>query len=146
MSFVTSATQGRRPIFEVTRVADLFIATLLRYRTLGHYKLHAFLVMPDHVHLVLTPQSITLDQAVNLIRNGFAHQLETNLPVWENAFTAYSIANIADLERVRAYLHQLPVRANLAPAPELYPHSSAYRQTPVTELHPPAPSAPATSR
>jgi putative transposase len=132
MSFVTTATCDRRPIFEISRVAELFVETLLHYRTLGHYKLHAYVVMPDHVHLVLTPQSITLDQAVGLIKNGFAYRLDQTLPVWEDRFTGYSIANNHDLEVVRAHLHQLPVRANLASAAELYPHSSAYRQAPLT--------------
>jgi putative transposase len=135
-SYVTTATHDRRPIFEITRVAELFIETLLHYRTLGHYKLHAYVVMPDHVHLLLTPQSITLDQAVRLIKEGFAQRLETNLSAWEENFTAYSVANIHDLEVVRAYLHQLPVRATLAPAAEIYPHSSAYRQAPVAAVSP----------
>jgi putative transposase len=128
MAFVTTATCERRLIFEISRVADLFVETLLHYRMLGHYKLHAYVVMPDHVHLVLTPQSITLEQAVKLIKAGFEHRLETELPIWEDKFTGYSIANIHDLEVVRAYLHELPVRAKLTPAAELYPHSSAYRQ------------------
>jgi putative transposase len=138
MSFVTTATRDRRPIFEISRAADLFIDTLLHYRTLGHYKLHAYVVMPDHVHLILTPQSITLEQAVALIKNGFAYRLDTTLPAWEDSFTGYSVANIRDLEVVRAYLHQLPVRAGMAAAAELYPHSSAYRQTPITEVAAPA--------
>lgn len=132
MSYITTATRDRRPIFEISRVAELFIETLLHYRTLGHYKLHAYVVMPDHVHLVVTPQCITLDQAVGLIKNGFAYRLDTTPPVWEDTFTGYSIANNHDLEIVRAHLHQLPVRANLAPAAELYPHSSAYRQAVLT--------------
>jgi putative transposase len=140
VSYVTSATNDRRPIFEISRVAALFVETLLHYRTLGHYKLHAYVVMPDHVHLLLTPQSITLDQAVRLIKDGFAYRLETELPVWEESFTAYSVANIHDLEVVRAYLHQLPVHASLAPAAELYPHSSAYRQTPIIPVSGPAAS------
>lgn len=133
MSFVVTATRDRRPIFEISRAAELFVDTLLHYRTLGHYKLHAYVVMPDHVHLVLTPQSITLEQAVALIKNGFAYRLDATLPVWENGFTGYSVANMRDLEVVRAYLHQLPVRAGMAAAAELYPHSSAYRQAPVVE-------------
>jgi putative transposase len=133
-SFVTTATQGRRPIFETTRIAELFIETVLHYRTLGHYKLHAYLVMPDHVHLLITPRSITLDQAVALIKTGFANRLDTGAPVWEESHTAYSISNQHNLEVVRAYLHQLPVRANLISAAELYPHSSAYRSTPLPTL------------
>jgi putative transposase len=129
MSFVTAATQDRRPIFEITRVADLFVEALLHYRMVGHYKLHAYVVMPDHVHLVLTPQGMSLEQAVNLIKTGFVHRLETELPIWEENFTGYSIANIHDLEVVRAYLHELPVKASLVPSAEMYPHSSAYRHT-----------------
>jgi putative transposase len=130
MSFVTIATRDRRPIFEIARVAELLIDTLLHYRTLGHYKLHAYVVMPDHLHLLLTPQAITLEHAVELIKNGFAYRLDTELPIWEYAFRSYSVASLHDLEIVRTYLHQLPVRANLAPAAELYPHSSAYHQAP----------------
>jgi putative transposase len=133
MSYVTTATRDRRPIFEISRAAELFVDTLLHYRTLGHYKLHAYVVMPDHVHLILTPQSITLEQAVALIKNGFAYRLDAKLSVWEDGFTGYTVANMRDLEVVRAYLHQLPVRAGMAAAAELYPHSSAYRQMPVVE-------------
>ena len=134
MFFVMTSTRDSHPVFEISRVADLFIDTLLHYRTLGYYKLHAYVVMPDHVHLLLTPQFITLDQAVCLIRNGFAHRLDQTLPLWEDNFTAYSIANLHDMEIARAYLHELPVRCNLAPAPELYPYSSAYRRGPIAAM------------
>jgi putative transposase len=128
MSYVNAATHDRRPIFEISRLAELFIDTLLHYRTLGHYKLHGYVVMPDHVSLLLTPQSMTLEHAVEVIKNGFAHRLNAKQPAWQDGFTGYSIANMHDLDMVRAYLHQLPVRANLTTAAELYPHSSAYRQ------------------
>lgn len=133
ISFVTLATRDRRPVFETSRVAELFIDSLLHYRTLGHYKLHAYVVLPEHVEILLTPQAITLEHAVELIKNGFTYRLDSDLPVWEHGFTAYSVANIHDLEIVRAFLHQSPVRANLAAAPELYPHSSAHRQAPTPQ-------------
>jgi putative transposase len=128
MSYVVAATEERRAIFEISRVAELFVETLLHYRVSGHYKLHAYVVLPDRVHLLLTPQGITLDQAMGLIRRGFTHRLESQIPIWQEGIAAYSIANIHDLERVRALLHQLPVREGLAPAAEMYPYSSAYRQ------------------
>jgi putative transposase len=128
-SFITMATRNRRPIFRISRFAELFIETLLHYRTRGQYKLHAFLVMPDRVHLLLTPQFAPLDQTIALIRNRFAHNLGTSRTLWEPDFTAHPIRNLRDLETLRAYLHQTPVRANLAPTPELYPYSSAHRLT-----------------
>jgi putative transposase len=127
MSFVTAATRDRRPIFEIARVADLMVDTLLHYRKLGHYKLHGYVVMPSQLHLLLTPESIALAHAIELIRNGFAYRADSELPIWEHGFTAYSVSNNHDLELVRTYLHQIPVRAKLAPVATLYPHSSAYR-------------------
>ena len=136
MSFVTIATRDRKPTFEISRLADLFIDTLLHYRTLGHYKLHAYVVMPDRVYLLITPQSITLEHAVELIKNGFAYRLNTDAPVWQHGYTDHSVANLNDLEKVRTYLHQLPVQAKLSTSAELYPHSSAHRRTGLAELVP----------
>jgi putative transposase len=127
MAFVTTATHDRRPIFEISRVADLFIETLLHYRTQGYFKLHGYLVMPDHVYLLLTPESIQLEQAVRLIKQGFVHRLSTRVTVWEREYKAYSISNLRDLNIVREYLYQLPVRTHMTPTAEQYPYSSAYR-------------------
>ena len=126
-SFVTIGTYERRPIFQISRVAELFIDTLLQYRRQGHYKLHAFLVMPDHVHLLLTPGNVALEETVAQIQKGFAQRLATRHPVWDPGMTAHSIRNLRDLEAVRTYLHQTPVRTHITSTPELYPYSSAHR-------------------
>jgi putative transposase len=141
VSYVSFATHHRRPIFETSRNAALFIETLLQLRTLGRYKLHAYIVLPDQVHLLLTPQSLTLDQAIELIRTGFANRLEEDRPLWEHTFNSCPVANIHDLEVVRAHLHQMPVRVNLAPSAELYPYSSAYRALPAYPISAPTPRA-----
>src|SRR5271170_4721138 len=126
MSFVTIATHNQRPVFDVSRLAELFIETLLSNRTRGHYKLHAFLVVPDRVHLLLTPQH-PLDQTIALLQNTFAERLNAADAVWEPGFSAHPIRNLRELETLRTYLHQTPVRTNLASSAELYPYSSAFR-------------------
>jgi len=63
--FITSPTYARRRLFQLAANAQLFLETLQHYRREGHYKLHAFVVMPDHVHLLLTPQIITIERASN---------------------------------------------------------------------------------
>ena len=126
-SFVTMATLDRRPIFQISRVAELFIDLLHYYRTHGHYKLHAYLVMPDHVHLLITPESESLKQVIALIQNGLVKSLDTHHALWEAGFTTYPVVGLHDLETLRAYLHQTPVRAHLTPTAELYPYSSAHR-------------------
>src|SRR5271168_2670546 len=66
--FITAITYNRR-LFHVETNAKLFIETLQHYRAEGLYKLHAFVVMPDHVHLLLTTDDLA--KAIQGIKGGF---------------------------------------------------------------------------
>jgi putative transposase len=125
--FITTQTHNRRTLFQVTATADLLMETLQHYRRQGHYKLHAFVVMPDHIHLLLTPQVITLERAIQLIKGGFSRKLGSKLPTWQRGFTDRRMRDRADFLTHRDYIHHNPVRAHLCQQPEDYPYSSAYR-------------------
>ncbi len=127
--FVTSRTYNSRRIFQVPTNCNLFLETLQHYRREGNYLLHAFVVMPDHIHLLLTPQTITLERSMGLIKGGFSHRMASMLPVWQRGFTDHRIRNREEINIRRAYIHQNPVRAHLAETAEAYPYSSAYRAT-----------------
>jgi putative transposase len=85
--FITTQTYDRRRLFQVTATAELLLETLQHYRREGHYKLHAFVIMPDHLHLLLTPTDITLERSIQLIKGGFSHRLASKLPIWQRGFT-----------------------------------------------------------
>ena len=125
--FITTATFNRLRLFQIEANAALFLETLQHYRKEGRYKLHAFVVMPDHVHLLITPQEITLERAVGLIKGGFSHRLASKFPVWQRGFTSRQIRNREEFETRRQYIHQNPVRARMTETPELYRFSSACR-------------------
>jgi putative transposase len=125
--FVTTITANRRRLFQVTRNAELLLETLQHYRAEGHYKLHAFVVMPDHAHLLLTPNDKTVSQVMNLIKGGFSHRLDSKLPVWQRGFADHLVLNAEDFETRRIYIHQNPARAHLSETGEQYPYSSAHR-------------------
>ena len=91
------------------------------------FDLHAAVVMPDHVHLILTPQGITVERAMGLIKGGFSHRLASKSPVWQRGFTDHRIRDAEDMETRRMYLHMNPVRGGLVAAAEEYRYSSAYR-------------------
>ena len=126
--FVTSRTYNSRRLFQIAANAYLFLATLQHYRAAAEYKLHAFVVMPDHIHLLLTPTQ-TLERAMSLIKGGFSHRLASKLPVWQRSDphqgSDHRIRDREDFGIRRTYIHQNPVRAHLTPTPELYPYSSA---------------------
>jgi len=126
--FVTSATANRRPLFQLDTSAALLLETLQHYRNAGHFKLHAFVVMPDHIHLLLTPTNITVERAIGLIKGGFSHSLHSKLPVWQPSFTQHRIRDREDFLARLHYIHDNPVRARLATNSTLYPYSSAFRQ------------------
>jgi putative transposase len=125
--FVTSATFNRRRIFQVAANAELFLEMLQQYRREGYYKLHAFVVMPDHIHLLLTPQGVAIERAVGLIKGGFSHRMGSKFPVWQRGFTDHRIRNGEEFQTRREYIHQNPVRARMVEVAGLYPYSSAYR-------------------
>jgi putative transposase len=125
--FVTSATFNRRRLFQIATNAELFLKTLQQYRHAGHYKLHAFVVMPDHIHLLLSPQGIALERVMAFIKGGFSHKLGSKLPVWQRGYTDHRVRDGDEFQMRRQYIHDNPVRAKLVELPGSYPYSSAYR-------------------
>ena len=58
----------------VESYARVFLKTLYGYRRQGRFELHAFVLMPDHVHLLFSPAlDTTLERAVQLIKGGYSH-------------------------------------------------------------------------
>jgi REP element-mobilizing transposase RayT len=72
------------------KIVRLFIEVLMDYRTQKKYLLHEFVVMPEHLHLIITPTKITLERAMQCIKGGFSFQLNKNLrvkkDVWQPSF------------------------------------------------------------
>ncbi len=124
---VTSSTCGRRALFQKECWARLLIDTLYHYRG-SAYLLHEFVVMPDHVHVILTPKT-SLEKAVQFIKGGFSYrakkELGSNLEVWQKGFSDHRIRDASDYRIHQMYVQQNPVRKHLCERPEGYPYSSA---------------------
>jgi len=124
--FVTTITAHRQPIFRRDAAADLLIETLAQYRNERKYLLHEFVVMPDHLHLLITPsEEISLERAMQFIKGGFSFRLKWSGPVWQAGFTNHRVRDFEDCEKHREYIRMNPVRARLAERPEDYLYSSA---------------------
>ena len=104
--------------------------TMSAYRTQGKFLLHEFVIMPDHAHFILTPDTkIPMERAVQLIKGGFSYRCskEGNFPgeIWQPRSPDHRIRDDADYESHREYIHMNPVRAGLVPNASEYPYSSA---------------------
>lgn len=75
--FLTTSTSNRKMLLQSTSFAELFIECLLRHRDQHRFDLHAFVVMPDHVHLLLTPgDEVTLERTVQFVKGTFSFRLK----------------------------------------------------------------------
>jgi putative transposase len=82
--------------------------------------------MPDHIHLILTPApDVSLEKAIQYIKDNFSHRLKSKMDVWERSYTNHRIKDSTDLRQHINYIHQNPIRSRLAMEPKLYPFSSA---------------------
>ncbi|HUO13515.1 MAG TPA: transposase, partial [Verrucomicrobiae bacterium] len=124
---ITSSTWGRRNLLSRDRWAKLLIETLYHYRVKA-YSLHEFVVMPDHVHVLLTPKT-SLEKAVQFIKGGFSYrakkELGLNMEVWQKGFSDHRIRDAGDYRLHVVYIRQNPVRKNFCERAEDYPYSSA---------------------
>jgi putative transposase len=103
------------------------IEVLFDYRDQGKYLLHEFAVMPDHIHLLLTPAiEISLERAMQFVKGGYSYRLRKmeKIHVWQESFTNYRIRDAEDFERHREYVRMNPVRARLVRDERTYAFSS----------------------
>jgi len=129
--FVTFSSWDRRRLFIVESYVRLFLKTLYAHRRQGRFELHAFVVMPEHVHLLLTPApGITLERSIQFIKGGYSHALGVELSrrgeVWQRGFTEHRIRHAADFEAHRNYIHENPVKRGLVTLASEYRYCSAY--------------------
>ena len=124
--FVTTVTANRQPIFRRDAVARLLIDTLADYRDERKFLLHEFVIMPDHVHALLTPAAeISVERVMQCIKGNFSYRLRSRPPVWQASFTNHRVPDFEDYEHHREYIRMNPVRAGLVARAEAYPYSSA---------------------
>ena len=129
--FVTFSTWQRTRLFVIESYARLFLKTLYGYKRNGAFQLHAFVLMPEHVHLLLTPaHDITLERALQLIKGGYSHNFGSEFgrkkEVWQRGFTDHRIRDLQDFVAHREYIHQNPVRRRLVQNAADYKYCSAF--------------------
>jgi putative transposase len=95
----------------------------------NRYELHSFVVMPNHVHLLLSPW-VELAAITRYMKGRSSRQANillsrTGLPFWQDESFDHWIRHPRQFDRVRVYIERDPVRAGLVERPEQWPYSSA---------------------
>jgi REP-associated tyrosine transposase len=128
--FVTTDTWERHALFVNTALASTVVEQIVTCRDRGFYKLHAFALMPEHLHILLTPSDeTTIEKAMQMIKGGSAHQIGIErpqaFPIWHRSFHDRWIRDAEQFWQAKSYIEQNPVKARLVATAEQYPWSSA---------------------
>jgi len=129
--FVTTKISMGRGLLQSERNATLLIDVLRSYVAAGKFQLHDFVVMPNHVHLLIrVGGDMTIEKAMQFIKGGFSFRLKKELgylgEVWQGGFSEVRVDDRQSLLRHRDYIAQNPVKAGLVDSPEKFPYCFTY--------------------
>lgn len=141
--FVTTTVLNFTPVFARPVVADTLAVGLLQ--DTKHYgaRLHSFVVMPEHVHLLVQlPNNLSCPKFVQRLKSAAANRClplleETDLAslsrdtefvvrgFWKLSFRSYVVSTRREADQKIDYIDNNPVKRSLVPEPGMYPWCSA---------------------
>jgi putative transposase len=144
LHFITTSCYHRQPWLNHARHRDLFLRTLERVRRRYDFVVVGYVVMPEHVHLLLgEPERGNPSLVMQALKQGFARQLLSRLRsrgktgqgslwnlvledghVWQRRFYDFVVrTEHKRIEKLR-YMHRNPVKRGLVREPEQWRWSS----------------------
>jgi putative transposase len=137
--FVTTKTSQNRALFRVTEIAETVIQTIFDYGQKGEYLLHEFVLMPDHLHILITPSpSNSLEKVMQFIKGGSSYRIRQQrgqkTVLWNAGFHDWTMRDYADWNSKALYIRLNPVKAGFVVHPEDWPYSSANGRLPLDPM------------
>ena len=114
----------------IPNIADRVTELILKgEKELGYFSLHAFVVMPNHVHLLMRPK-IELRRIMNGIKGSTANAANkilgrTGKPFWQDESFDHWVRTEKEFGNIFRYIERNPVSVGLARRPEDWVWSSA---------------------
>jgi REP-associated tyrosine transposase len=126
---VSQRGNNRQPVFADRDDFQAYLACLRQVGQKRSLELHAYVLMPDHVHLLLTPPSdAALSAAVQDVGRTYVRAFNRRHgrsgTLWEGRFRSAVVDGERWLLAAMRYIETNPVRAMLVAEPADYPWSS----------------------
>lgn len=117
------------PLLGIPRIARVVESSLLHFQG-ERYALHAWCVMPDHVHSLVTPFPChPLERILHVWTSFTAHEANRMLhrsgPLWQREAFEHLVRSSDAFERFLSYIEANPVSAGLCAREHEWPFSSA---------------------
>jgi REP-associated tyrosine transposase len=134
--FVTTDTWQRRALFAKPEPARIVLEQILECRERGFYKLHDFVIMPEHLHMLITPgEQASLEKAMMMIKGGSSYKIKKELlysfPIWMSGYHDRWIRNAHEYRIRKQYIELNPVKARIVESPFEYALGSASGKYPL---------------
>ncbi|HWP60706.1 MAG TPA: transposase [Candidatus Acidoferrales bacterium] len=118
----------QQAIFRKQRDYKRFLDTLENAVTRFHFHLHAYVLMPNHFHLLAEQEEFPLSRFMQVLLTSYARWYNRRYRQIGHLFQSRYRAILCDKEsyllELSRYIHLNPVRANIVKRPEHYPWSS----------------------
>jgi REP element-mobilizing transposase RayT len=126
-----SLTKYAKPGVSLTSelsVATTLIDTLFWMNDHGKVVLGAFVIMPDHFHVVASLRQLALQDIMKQIGSFTARRINElwgkSGQIWQRGYHDRGIRKSEDIKELFDYVHNNPVRRSLVTRPEDWPFSS----------------------
>ena len=128
--FITICCHRKRPVFNDSVNCQWLIRILSEESAACHFTIHAYCIMPDHVHFLaqgLSPRSDLLHFVKTLkLKTSRAYFESTAQKLWQRRFFDHILRRNETVEAVTWYIWLNPVRAGLVPSARKYPYSGSF--------------------
>ena len=124
--FVTFCCYHRRHLLTTDASRRIFESALERVRHGFRLQVYGYVVMPEHVHLLLSePQRDTLADALKSLKQGVSRRLIADAEhFWQKRYYDFNVRDYAQFVEKLRYIHPNPVKAGLCERPEDWEWSS----------------------
>ncbi len=122
--FLTFSCYRRRPYLSTIAAMELFEDALERIRLRYSFVVGGYVVMPEHVHLLVDePQRALLSRAVQALKLSVTMRGHQR-PFWQAHYYDFNISSHAKFVEKLRYIHRNPVTRGLVAKPEDWKWSS----------------------
>ena len=119
---------NRQNIFEEDEDRFRFLDTVIRCKEVSEFKLHAFVLMSNHIHFLIEPGSESLDVIFKRIGTSYAvwynRKYQRAGHLFQDRFRSENVETDQYYMTVLRYILQNPVKAGMAGSPRDYRWSS----------------------
>ena len=119
--YITFSCYRRRPNLRQNEACATFVAALERIRRDYGLCIYGYVVMPEHVHLLLNePERNTLAQAIKSLKQGVARRLALRAEnsFWQARYYDFNVWSERKFVEKLRYIHRNPVKRGLIERPE----------------------------